>query len=214
MASLAHIVLLGDSILDNGAYTRGAPDVLAHLKSLLPRNWSASLAAVDGSRIADLSRQLSTVPDDATHLVIAIGGNDVLANRDLLDTRVPSTAAALALFDERVTRFEGAYREAMKGAAALGRPLIVCTIYNGRLEPAEAKLARIALMVFNDAILRTAFAMGLSVIDLRLVCTDPEDYANPIEPSGQGGRKIASAIAGALGLAERSPIATHVYSGR
>jgi hypothetical protein len=40
----------------------------------------------------------------------------------------------------------------------------------------------------------------LPAIDLRLVCTEPADYANPIEPSGRGGLKIAGAIARSLGL--------------
>jgi hypothetical protein len=60
-------------------------------------------------------------------------------------------------------------------------------------------------MAFNDAILRAAFEFRLSVIDLRLVCTEPEDHANPIEPSERGGRKIARAIIGALGLADEKP---------
>jgi len=37
-------------------------------------------------------------------------------------------------------------------------------------------------------------------VDLRLVCTEPSDYANPIEPSGSGGAKIARAIVASLGL--------------
>ena len=45
---------------------------------------------------------------------------------------------------------------------------------------------------------RAAFARSVPVIDLRLICTEPADYANPIEPSVQGGQKIASAIAGWL----------------
>jgi hypothetical protein len=40
-----------------------------------------------------------------------------------------------------------------------------------------------------------AFEHALTVIDLRLVCTDPADYANPIEPASHGGAKIARAIA-------------------
>jgi hypothetical protein len=71
-----------------------------------------------------------------------------------------------------------------------------------------------ALMMFNDVILRTAFERGVPVIDLRLVCTEPSDYANPIEPSGQGGRKIADAIVCALGLSHRCATASHFYSGR
>jgi hypothetical protein len=54
-------------------------------------------------------------------------------------------------------------------------------------------------MIFNDAILHTAFVRGAGVIDLRLVCNEASDYANPIEPSGGGGLKIATAIARAAG---------------
>jgi hypothetical protein len=53
-------------------------------------------------------------------------------------------------------------------------------------------------------------ARGVDVIDLRLVCTEPSDYANPIEPSGAGGRKIAAAIAAAIGVAER-PAGARVF---
>jgi hypothetical protein len=63
-----------------------------------------------------------------------------------------------------------------------------------------ARLIRTALMMFNDVILRTAFERRLAIIDLRLVCTKAADYANPIEPSGPGGAKIAAAICRALGV--------------
>jgi hypothetical protein len=54
------------------------------------------------------------------------------------------------------------------------------------------------LCVFNDVILRVALQHRLGIIDLRLVCTEPADYANPIEPSSRGGQKIARAIGRAL----------------
>jgi hypothetical protein len=68
-------------------------------------------------------------------------------------------------------------------------------------------------MMFNDAILRVAFHFGLSVIDLRLICADPSDYANPIEPSGTGGAKIAHAIAASLGFVEGSGSRSSVVAG-
>ena len=55
------------------------------------------------------------------------------------------------------------------------------------------------LSEMRDVILRTALGFGADAIDLRLVCTTRTDFANPIEPSGPGGRKIAQAIAVALG---------------
>jgi hypothetical protein len=210
----SHIVLLGDSVFDNRTYTGGAPDVLSHLRELLPSPWRATLRAVDGSTAADLARQLPGVPSDCSHLVISVGGNDALLNSDLLGTSVSSTAEALALFGDRSHRFEEAYRVAIDSALALGRDTTVCTIYNGNLESREAPLARVALMTFNDVILRVAFERGLRVIDLRLVCTAAEDYANPIEPSGRGGRKIADAIASCLGLADVPSHPATVHPGR
>ena len=37
-----------------------------------------------------------------------------------------------------------------------------------------------------------AFARRLPMVDLRLICDEDADYANPIEPSVQSGRKIAA----------------------
>jgi hypothetical protein len=190
-----HIALLGDSIFDNASYTRGEPDVVTHLRSLLGSGDTATLCAVDGAVIRDVSRQTPCVPKPATHVVLSVGGNDVLGNYDLLATAVRSTTEALALFAQRADAFEKDYSAALKDVLALGRPTAICTIYNGDLGPAEAPLARIALAVFNDVILRAGLRYALHIIELRNICTSPADYANPIEPSGTGGLKIARAIA-------------------
>ncbi len=199
---MPHIVLLGDSIFDNQTYTAGAPDVVGHLRTLLPPPWQGTLCAIDGSTTGDLSGQLERIPQDATHLVISLGGNDALLNLDVLDAPVSSTSDALAIFGERIGPFEKAYRTAIDGALSLKRDTTLCTIYNADLEPTLAPRARILLMMFNDVILRVAFERGLRVIDLRLVCTEAADYAHEIEPSGIGGRKVALAIARAVGATE------------
>lgn len=196
---MSHVVLLGDSIFDNAAYTGGEPDVVTHLRDLLPASWRATLCAVDGSVVASLASQLARVPADGTHLVVSIGGNDALANGDLLDTPSRSTADALRLFGTRVDAFERGYRTALEAVAARGLPVAACTIYNGNFEPRHAALVKVGLAIFNDAIFRVACSIGMMVVELRLVCTEPDDYANPIEPSGRGGRKIAAAVARAIG---------------
>jgi hypothetical protein len=208
-----HVVLLGDSIFDNAAYTGREPDVIQHLRSVLPSGWKASLLAVDGSVTSDLSSQVGEVPSDASHLVVSIGGNDALGNSDLLALPVDSTAEALELFHKRVRRFEENYRSALDEVLELGRPTTLCTIYDGNLpDPEHARHARIALALFNDVILRTAFALSLPAIELRLVCNEPADYANPIEPSGRGGRKIALAVARAVGARDEAT-ASRVLAG-
>jgi len=194
-----HIVLLGDSIFDNQRYTCGQPDVVTHLRSLLSPTWRATLQAIDGTTTADVSRQFSEIPSDGTHLVLSLGGNDALMNSDLLGMPLGSSADALRLFGQRLDRFEVAYRSALEALAHRGPALTVCTIYNGALEEEASRLARVALMMFNDVIVRAALEYRAAVIELRSVCTDIADYANPIEPSGTGGRKIAQAIARAVG---------------
>jgi hypothetical protein len=209
-----HIVLLGDSIFDNASYTRGAPDVVTHLQGLLPSGWRATSLASDGATTADLSSQLRRLPADATHLAIAIGGNDALQNSDLLSLRVTSSAQALEVFAERVVVFDHAYRAAIRAAVALGRPTAVCTVYNGALEEDRARIARVALALFNDVILRTAADLHLDALELRSLCTEPDDYANPIEPSGKGGLKIARAIAQVAGAVSGASPPARIWTGR
>ena len=202
MDKLRHIALLGDSILDNRAYTKGEPDVTAHLRGLLLDSVEVTLCAVDGSTTSDLKTQIKNVPSGVSHIVVSVGGNDALLNSDLLNTPVKSTAEALSLFRERIDQFEVAYRGAIENVLRLERQTAICTIYNGNLNPPEADVARVALMTFNDVILRCGFERHLTIIDLRLVCSEKTDYASPIEPSGSGGLKIAKAIAGWLEIDE------------
>ena len=51
-----------------------------------------------------------------------------------------------------------------------------------------------ALAVYNDVIMKQAVERGLPIIDLRVLCNEDADFANPIEPSAHGGMKIADMI--------------------
>ena len=195
---MPHVVLLGDSIFDNAAYVRGGPDVVTQLAALLPAGWRATLVAVDGHVIADVARQLARVPSDATHLVVSVGGNDALEHVGLLERPAKSSAQVLGWLADAAEEFEARYRRMLARVLALGLPTTLCTIYNGNLGAPLQRLATTALAVFNDVILRAAAAHRLPVIELRQLCTEPADYANPIEPSARGGEKIARAIAVAV----------------
>jgi len=192
---MPHLVLLGDSIFDNGRYTKGGPDVISQVRRLLPQGWTATLLAVDGAKCDEVAGQMRRLPKDATHLVLSIGGNDARVHASVLDTSASSTAQAAGYLADLADLFEPRYRAAVQACLASRLPLAVCTIYNGCFpEPAYQRIVSIALMVFNDTILRTAIEHALPVIDLRSICAAPEDYANPIEPSSIGGEKTARAI--------------------
>ena len=191
---MSHIVLLGDSIFDNGVYVPGQPDVVKQLRSALPGGWTATLCAVDGAVTRSVAGQLARIPLDATHLVISVGGNDALGESHLLSSGVRMVAEAVSLLAEAQERFARAYAEMLRSVLGMELPTAVCTIYDTPSTAPNHRVIRSALALFNDVITRAAFSEGLPLIDLRLICSEDEDYANPIEPSAKGGEKIAAAI--------------------
>ena len=210
---MAHVVLLGDSIFDNQSYVqRGEPDVVHQLRERLPEGWSATLLAVDGSVTADIQRQLARLPADATHLILSVGGNDALGQISALSEAAPSIAHAFARFGVIQDQFEHGYHQMLDGVLARGLPTALCTIYNGAFPDAGyQRVVAVGAALYDDVILRAAVMRGLPALDLRLVCSDPADYANPIEPSARGGAKIAAAIAHLLATHDCAHSAARVY---
>jgi lysophospholipase L1-like esterase len=194
---MTHVVLLGDSIFDNGAYVRrGEPDVVKQVQAKLPQGWKATLRAVDGAVTAGVLSQLSRVPTDASHFVVSVGGNDALRSSGILREQARSVAEVVGRFAVVQDEFARNYRAMLDRILERRLPTALCTIYDARFpDPQEQRLVVTALSIFNDVITREAFARRLPLIDLRLICDEPDDYANPIEPSAKGGDKIAGAIA-------------------
>ena len=193
-----HLVLLGDSILDNRAYVAGGPAVIDQVQKTVPAGWKASLLAVDGNTSVQVPDQLKRLPSDCTHLVLSAGGNDAIGCLDLMGTPASNLMGALGTLSKMLAGFEQSYKALMSELLSLNRPLMVCTIYDsvpGLVEP-----LKLALALFNDVIIRNAVASGVPILDLRMICTEPGDYSikSPIEPSSQGGDKIATRLTSAL----------------
>lgn len=196
---MSHVVLLGDSIFDNRVYVAPLPDVTRQLRTRLGNDWTVTLLAMDGHVTADVTaRQLGRVPKDAVHLVISVGGNDALRHASVLNERVASVAEAVARLSKAQSSFAAAYSKMIDAVLCLGIRTAVCTIYDANYPEPQGGLVVTALALFNDVITRSAFSHRLPLIDLRLICSEPADYANPIEPSARGGDKIAAAIAAML----------------
>lgn len=191
---MGHVVLLGDSLFDNGIYVSRGSSVNEQLKVRLPRDWNATLVAVDGAVASSVLRQIPRIPEGATHLFVSAGGNNALESIGLLretEMRAPAAFAALAQVQQE---FQQEYRTMLKEVLAVRLPTAVCTIYDS--VPDFPSAAITALSIFNDVILREAFRHGLPVLDLRLICDEARDYAavSPIEPSELGGLKIVQGI--------------------
>lgn len=217
-----HIVLLGDSIFDNASYVPGEMPVIEQLRAELPE-WQATLLAVDGDIVKSIEDQLRRLPNNATHLVISCGGNDALGQIPYLLSSVSSMEAALSRMASIRETFERDYRTMLESVMKVGLPTAVCTIYESI--PDLERTLHVALSIFNDVIIREAVRLGLPVIDLRLVCSEAEDYSkvSPIEPSAKGGEKIAKAIASLVESSEGflrdgrtrivSGVGQHLYAG-
>jgi hypothetical protein len=195
-AAMKNVVLLGDSIFDNKSYVGAGPDVVDQLKGDLPSGWTATLVARDGSTTVDIKSQLKAMPQDATHLVVSVGGNNALGEKAMIEERARSVAEVLDKLAKIKAEFAKSYGAMLDGVLARKLPAAVCTIYEARYQdPTTRQIAGAGLTVFNDVIMREAFARGMPVIDLRLVFDEDADYANDIEPSVKGGAKIARVIA-------------------
>ena len=195
-AGMKHVVLLGDSTLDNAAYVAAGQDVTTKLRIVLPGDWRITLLALDGAVTRDVAGQLRTLPADASHLIVSAGGNDALGHAGIIEERAASVAAALARLADVRDAFATEYRSMLDAVLDRALPTAVSTIYEANLPDAQfLRLARTALTALNDVITREAARRGLPLIDLRVIFDSPSDYANPIEPSAQGGAKFAAAIA-------------------
>jgi hypothetical protein len=192
---MTHIALLGDSVIDNKAYVGPGPDVAQQLRMLAPKEWEVTRLAVDGAVSASVSRQLDVLPAGVTHLVISAGGNDALGESSVLDARAQSVAEVLLRLADIQDRFRESYARMLDRAARRMLPTAVCSIYDPRFpDPLRRRASALALCMINDVITREAFARDFTLIDLRVIFSDDTDFANPIEPSVQGGMKLARAI--------------------
>jgi hypothetical protein len=206
------VALLGDSILDNGAYVGGGRDVTAYVRDLLPSDASVDLLARDGSRIEQVELQVARIPPDTTHVIVSAGGNDAIDVLGLLDTPVTNVAEALRAASDLYGTFRYRYRGLLARLRSPDYAVSVCTIYEPRFTEGDILASALSgLALFNDAIVREATMALTPVLDLRRVCTDSGDFANPIEPSDAGGHKIAAAIARYVTSAVPSTNAISLY---
>lgn len=195
---MLHVALLGDSTFDNAAYVLPHSDVSTQLTACLGEGWHVSLLAKDGSVLDDVAEQTRRIqmrPHPVTHLVVSSGGNDLLGLLGALQSPVGLILEALDQLEAWRSAFREKYRHMLDAVLSVRIPTAVCTVYDR--VPGLSAGTRCALAVFNDVIVTEAIARALPVVDLRMICTEPADYAriSPIEPSELGGTKIAQALA-------------------
>src|SRR4051794_40973908 len=116
---MSHVVLLGDSIFDNARYVPGELSVIEHLRKFLPKEWRATLLARDGAATTEMARQFEQMPQDASHLVLSVGGNDALDYSGLiLQESAGSFAEVLDRMGEIQEEFGREYRQVLDRVGA------------------------------------------------------------------------------------------------
>jgi lysophospholipase L1-like esterase len=194
------ITLLGDSIIDNGAYVQqGEPDVAKQLQDLLPEHVVIK-RAVDGAVCADvLSSQVANL-EKTDCIILSAGGNDALQHIEILETATTTTAkdvlVRLGTIREEFRRW---YAPLLDRLAITRAPVMVLTVYNPcfdghGMDASYQQAAEAAVSLFNDVIQQEAHHRSFKILELRTLFTDRADYANPIEPSAVGGEKLAKAM--------------------
>jgi lysophospholipase L1-like esterase len=194
------IILLGDSIIDNGAYVRpGEPDVTRQLQALLPEH-VVTKRALDGALCADvLSSQVANLAS-TDRIVLSAGGNDALQHIDLLEAATVTTAKDVLVRLSTIRKeFRRTYASLLDRLATTRAPVMVLTVYNPcfdahGLDATYQQAAESAVSIFNDVIQSEANRRSFDVLELRTLFTDHADYANPIEPSAVGGEKLARTL--------------------
>ena len=221
-----NILLLGDSIIDNGSYVHdGELDVATHLKKLYSDQPDVTITnnAVDGDTMYNIEYNHLDTPEveEASHIIVSIGGNDLLHNISFLQTtselsKVMGKDARIGKWGRRELNpsrnkvFEETYFEIIKpftkqyetivaNLSSHRANLLLCTVYEGDLADSDEfsdvnNSSKTMVSIFNDIVYRTANKYCADVLELRDIFVRPEDYANPIEPSHTGGGKLAKAI--------------------
>eukprot|EP00762_Andalucia_godoyi_P006838 ANDGO_00895.mRNA.1 hypothetical protein len=212
-----HVVLLGDSVFDNPLA------IHRHLSHNLFESQPVTLLARGGSVASEVHAQLRRVPDDVTHFVVSVGGNDAMRMifphyYGLLDTS--STQSGLSLmwsimttFPERMKKFEEDYNLAIESICEWKKPVLIALPYNPNTDflaenlgirgsaaytfasYATGALGKFGMPILHRAMRRVAEKHGCATLDLRTIIHESTDYVDPIHPSHQGMQKIAHAIA-------------------
>ena len=197
---MAVVSLLGDSIIDNKVYVKeNELSVKEHLEH--NSNHLYTQLAVDGHTTKDVLRfQLNSLPNLATHQVISMCGNDLLNHISFLKSKEELTPKEV--MEQAVCKLapiKHRYRSIVKKLSQQDSNILLCTVYEGNLSSdifyRDISFASMAMVsMLNDIIFSTGATFNVDVLELRNIFTEEQDYANPIEPSHIGGKKLASRI--------------------
>jgi len=230
------IALFGDSTLDNKLWVdKRTPSVTEHLRGKISTGqmgphaaatWTCDNFAIDGALVNAVHDQLEVahtkLQAGATHAIVSVGGNNGLALLGEIENGALATSPLrlASAVHGILTSFRRSYEAMLDAVQARCRCVVLCGFYApcqlGRFtnshygSSVRGALRRIAVATgvaaLNHVVASVARSRRLPLIDLRAIFDSEWDYANPIEPSAQGGDKISENILHAIRV--------HPFGGR
>eukprot|EP00930_Biecheleria_cincta_P002428 TRINITY_DN103439_c0_g1_i1.p1 TRINITY_DN103439_c0_g1~~TRINITY_DN103439_c0_g1_i1.p1 ORF type:complete len:354 (-),score=64.37 TRINITY_DN103439_c0_g1_i1:89-1150(-) len=195
-----HVVLLGDSTLDNVRHLdldAGEMSIEGQLsKRCAEKGWEFTLLARDGSTLDDVARQqIPFIPDEATHLVLSASGNNLLSLLNEMADSHWSLGSMVSSIGEGLPQVAESYRRLLQAMKSSGCHMACCTVYRPQFRHIFLRtLATLSLGVHNARIHQIAQELDISVIDMGVLFDCDEDFANPLELSTQGGAKVVENV--------------------
>ena len=185
------VVLVGDSVFDNGQYVESGYAVVDWLKREYGSDAGAvSIVARDGARIRDVYAQLTRVKRSNV-IILSIGGNDLLARYHHKRHPITDTMPLEKVWSQ-YTRLIDVLEKHVS-------PVFLVGLYR----PHDFTYHRYGRLItqWNRNIQELcAQKKSLTYINLERVLVHSDDFVHSIEPSKKGGRRVAAALADALRL--------------
>ena len=134
MTSEGVVALLGDSIIDNKVYVgKNELSVTEHLEANSDFNYE--MIAVDGDTTKEvIDNQLEKIRANTSHIVLSIGGNDLLQKLYIMTNQTSGMVQALEIASKTVEEIKTRYEEILVHLKTLNHPVLLCTIYEGDLQ--------------------------------------------------------------------------------
>ena len=190
-SSKQHIVLLGDSILKNNAYTSNGKSVEDLLKERTTNN--IHCFAVDDSKINDVYNQISNLPTDLntshTTVFLSVGGNNILSHY-LKDHGNNRDYSILSNFLTSYEHLVQSIRMKLNKAK-----IILLDVYypdNHKYKKYHNVIQEWNLKIYDFASNPKNNIDG--ILRISSIMTKPGDFSEEIEPSNSGGDKLVNAI--------------------
>ena len=186
----ANIVLLGDSILDNSLYVLSKKSIANMIEE---KNQGETYCyASDGATLSDVYNQLDLIPKEINaSIFLSVGGNNILYHYEhCTDCFVDMNS------NEFLTSTFDIYKDLVKSITILfpNNKIYLLDIYY----PTDEKYQKYYNIVSKWNQMLHAFALNNNnisgVLQISNMLKNEDDFVSNIEPSLQGGYKIAEKI--------------------